>query len=127
MSYCRWSSDNWKSDVYVYGDVSGGITCHVAGNRIVGDIPEVPAIGSVSEEEWRKAMQASREYMDKAAHVAIGLSLDGKSFNEPDEAAMAARLLQLRAEGYSVPQHAIDALLEEAAEANGPTVYEQQK
>ena len=42
MSYCRWSSDNWKCDLYCYEDVSGGITTHVAGNRIVGDIPEAP-------------------------------------------------------------------------------------
>lgn len=29
MSYCRWSSDNFKCDVYVYADVSGGWTTHV--------------------------------------------------------------------------------------------------
>lgn len=34
MSYCRWSSDNWKCDLYCYEDANGYIT-HVADNRIV--------------------------------------------------------------------------------------------
>lgn len=111
----------------MYGDCNGGITCHIAGNRIVGEVPAVPPIGRVSDEEWTKAMQRSREFLDKAEHVDIGLAHDGETFNEPDEAAMAERLLQLRAIGYNVPQHAIDALLEEAAEANTPTSSESHK
>ena len=42
MSYCRWSSMNWKCDVYVYADVSGGYTTHVAGNRRA--LPPMPDI-----------------------------------------------------------------------------------
>jgi hypothetical protein len=42
MSYCRWSSDNWMSDVYVYEDVSGGWTTHVAGRRRpFGPVPDL--------------------------------------------------------------------------------------
>ena len=33
MSYCRWSSDGFKSDVYVYADVAGGFTCHVTDGK----------------------------------------------------------------------------------------------
>lgn len=40
MSYCRFSSDNWMSDVYVYADVAGGWTTHVASRR--RRIPPVP-------------------------------------------------------------------------------------
>lgn len=42
MSYCRWSSMNWMCDVYVYEDVGGGWTTHVAGQRRA--IPPVPDI-----------------------------------------------------------------------------------
>lgn len=42
MSYCRWSSMNWQCDVYVYEDVSGGWTTHVAGSRrLFGPIPDI--------------------------------------------------------------------------------------
>jgi len=33
MSYCRWSTDNFKCDLYCYKDCRGGYTTHVAGNR----------------------------------------------------------------------------------------------
>lgn len=42
MSYCRWSSMNWRCDVYVYEDVAGGWTTHVAGNRkIIRPVPDL--------------------------------------------------------------------------------------
>lgn len=42
MSYCRFSSDNWKSDVYVYEDVGGGWTTHVAmRRRKIQPIPDI--------------------------------------------------------------------------------------
>lgn len=44
MSYCRWSSDNWRCDVYVYQDTNGGWTTHVAGRRHV--LPPIPDIAS---------------------------------------------------------------------------------
>jgi len=45
MSYCRFSSMNWSCNVYVYEDVSGGWTTHVAAMRRA--IPPIPSfIGS---------------------------------------------------------------------------------
>ena len=41
MSYCRWSSDRWQSDVYCYSDVIGGYTTHVARSRREGHAPEI--------------------------------------------------------------------------------------
>lgn len=42
MSYCRFSSDNFMSDVYVYEDVSGGWTTHVAANcKLIPPIPDI--------------------------------------------------------------------------------------
>ena len=35
MSYCRWSSDDFQCDVYVYESVAGGFVTHVAANRVV--------------------------------------------------------------------------------------------
>jgi len=40
MSYCRWSSDNWMSDVYVYESCFDKFVIHVAGRRRA--IPPIP-------------------------------------------------------------------------------------
>lgn len=57
MSYCRWSSMNWMCDVYVYEDVSGGWTTHVAGRRRA--IPPIPDLMggrlSMALHRWSKA------------------------------------------------------------------------
>lgn len=113
MSYCRWSSDNWKSDVYVYADVSGGFTIHVAGNKVVGEAPRLPAIGAVAPKEWAEAYEVQRKWLETAKHEPIGLPFDGKSFNEPDEEATISRLLELRGLGYHVPENALEGLREE--------------
>jgi hypothetical protein len=40
MSYCRWSSDFFECDVYVYANVSGMWTTHVAGRRLKHRVPD---------------------------------------------------------------------------------------
>jgi hypothetical protein len=40
MSYCRWSSDFGECDVYVYANVSGMWTTHVAGRRLKHKVPD---------------------------------------------------------------------------------------
>lgn len=37
MSYCRWSTDDGRSDVYVYHDIRGGWTTHVRGGEDYND------------------------------------------------------------------------------------------
>lgn len=124
MSYCRFSSDNWRSDIYVYEDVNGGWTTHVAGNRFVGNIPEEPDfIGLDPNDEGavRKALNQHKAVMDfiqSAERQPIDHPLAGQSFNDPTPAACADRLESLRAAGFHIPQHAIDDLRSEAAEAN---------
>jgi len=34
VAYCRWSSANWRCDVYCYASVSGFWVTHVANNRV---------------------------------------------------------------------------------------------
>ena len=108
MSICRWSSDNWQCDLYCYGDVSGGITTHVAGNRIVGEVPEVPYILDVTPEEYFKAHKKQMDWLDKAKRKKIGLPHDSESFNDPDWESFLERLLHLREVGYNFPDYAIE-------------------
>lgn len=122
MSYCRWSSDNWKSDVYVYEDVGGGWTIHVAGNKTIEPAPTVPALGSVSNEEWLAAHKVQMAFLNTAPRKSIGLSHDGQSFNEDDIPTTISRLLELRSMGYHVPEYALESLRDElTAESENET------
>ncbi|HLP99169.1 MAG TPA: hypothetical protein VK149_12075 [Sideroxyarcus sp.] len=145
MSYCRFSSDNFMCDVYVYADCYGGWTTHVAGNRLV--IPPIPepsfdmviVRGGTFDKKARK-MVYERKIDAVIAHVTatlwgwlrmphrwsmaiiprkyIGLPHDGGEFNDPTAGDCADRLVWLRGMGYKVPQYVIDALRAEQEETN---------
>lgn len=119
MSYCRWSSDDFQCDVYVYEDVMGGFTTHVAGMRktlLKDQIPELVPFDQNNIEVWLGRENKVRELLEKIELKPIGLEHDGESFNDEDAESCAGRLIMLRDCGYNVPQYAIDALLEEANE-----------
>lgn len=116
MSYCRFSCDNWKSSVYCYADVRGGYTTIVAKMKYVGNIPELPEWGSVDTQTFSQAHQAQMDALDKCELLPVGLPHDGAIFNDPDLVSFRTRLLDLRALGYHVPQHALDAIEEEITE-----------
>lgn len=85
MSYCRFSSDLWQCDVYVYEDCDGGWTTHVASARLRHEPPQALRDMQVnSGEEFRARWHAQEEWLE-----------------------------EIRASGLNVPQYAIDALREE--------------
>lgn len=126
MSYCRWSSDGHRCDVYVYEDVSGGFTCHVASRRIVNldEAPQCPNFSDyespISDADIKELVEKHRVWMEWLEHKAIreniGLELDGVTFNTDTATGMANELSLARIMGYNVPQYAIDALYEEGLE-----------
>lgn len=148
MSYCRFSSMNWRCDVYTYEDVFGGWTTHVAGRRrLFPPIPDIPimwlpSFGGQWDRETRSMTYPGRwhklaarivfgftAWWHNSVHMRsleliplrpIGLPHDGEQFNDPTPCDCADRLESLRALGYVVPQHAIDALREEAREGAAP-------
>jgi len=116
MSFCRWSSDNFKCDVYCYEDVAGGFTTHVAGNRVVGDIPDCPALPDAENiEGWMELYKAREIALDRAAHEPIGLPHDGETFNDETLEDMRARLVSLKKIGYYVPDWVFADIDEELA------------
>lgn len=137
MSYCRFSSDNWRSDVYCYAS-NNGYTTHVAGSRIAGNMPivEWPKLGRTyppntpladmdphdQDEVLRFAEQHKMQmaFIDCAKHVPIDLPHAGDSFDDPDLESFRDRLLMLRELGYSVPQYVFDDIAEEIAERDTP-------
>lgn len=119
MSYCRWSSDNWRSDVYVYPSSQGWET-HVATNRVVGEIPREPDWGLITTAEAEGTKQFVREhnavleYLRTAERTPIGLAHDGESFNDSTPLGCLETLLMLRKEGYHIPEAALEELREES-------------
>ena len=113
MAYCRFSSDNFRSDVYVYEGIGGGFVMHLAGNRYVGDIPEVPAIGTVSMEKFLAAHKKQMDYLKNAKTERIELPHAGESFVCSTAKECAEFLEKFKALGYRVPEGVIPALLEE--------------
>ena len=67
MSYCRWSSMNWRCDVYVYEDCSGGWTTHIAGRRRA--IPPVPDIMFGRLSMWLNRWSGC--YLDRKRRVIV--------------------------------------------------------
>lgn len=136
MSYCRWSSDNYRSDVYVYESGHGWVTDVCRVKFLIPPIPE-PSWRVLSEAyQWSKTrrtrMIASRPLfflsrIQRALHrwslklfIRLdllhphGLPFSGKSFLDQTPYLCARRLEWLRCIGYHVPQRAIETLLKEA-------------
>ena len=128
MSYCRWSSLNGYCDVYVFEDVHGGWTTHVASRRPPPGAPEDPmevltVEAAADPELWTKAWaefqrrQAARDaWASTNASLPIEHPEAGASFNHPTPGDCADNLERLRAEGFIVPQAAIDVLRSESLE-----------
>lgn len=122
MSYCRWSCDNWKCDVYCYADVAGGYTTHVAGNRIVSEIPQVPPLtrelltDEAKMSAWMQAHNAQMAALETVERAPITLHYAGESLHDDTLEQFRATLSSLRELGYNVPQFVFDAIDEEIAE-----------
>lgn len=126
MSYCRWSSDGWSCDVYVYESEMGYVT-HVASRRHAGKEPcptldwnSILAIDDRPEmlmaiDRWRAA---ERDWLESTDLIDIGLPHDGATFYDQTPGDCARTLGDLLGMGYKVPQSVINDLLEEAEDGS---------
>ena len=85
MSYCRFSSDDYRCDVYCYADALGGFTTHVASKRVVlqEPLPDPVLLEPDSTLQWLKRQSVVGEIVAKSPLVQIGLPCDGKTFQDP--------------------------------------------
>lgn len=116
MSYCRFSSDNYSSDIYCYEAEGGGFVIHIAGNRVVGDVPKIDW-GVKEPDILHKQYRAQMDYLATALHYDIDLPHAGESFYCGTAGECANQLVYLRDLGYNVPQRAIESLKEEENDA----------
>lgn len=127
MSYCRWSSDDYTCDAYVWLDVSGGWRTEIAGRRRVWKVDLPPAcdlpVGAANSAEraaWASATVArwaeiGRLVDDESNSDWLDLPEPegGRSYWHNTASECADNLERLRGLGFNVPQYAIDALREE--------------
>lgn len=115
MSYCRWSTDDFQCDLYIYQDTSGGYTTHVAGNRIVlpEDLPPQVDLTPETADAWFERHRKVMDMLDNIEREPIDLLYAGESFNDPDIETLIGRLLHLKALGYRFPDSVIEELREE--------------
>lgn len=115
MSYCRWSSDDWKSDIYLYYSVSECWVIHIAKNRIVGDIPSTKEYEFISK-EWFQAHHRQSEFLKTCERENIDLVYAGEDFYCQTIDLTIDKIQELIEIGYNVPDYVILNLLEEKAE-----------
>lgn len=109
MSYCRFSSDDWKSDFYIY-EAECGYYVGVAGVRYEGDIyPLDFTDGESLPYSYKKQMKS----LDECKRVPINLEYAGTShwFDDPESVIeFVEKLVEM---GYHLPKGVIEALKEE--------------
>ena len=120
MSYCRFSSDDWRSDVYVYEDVGGFWQIHVAGMRNATPAPPIDnAIDTRTDDGmllWVEQHRRQMEFIKMTAKVPIDHEQAGASYHYATPGEAADRLDQLASQGFHVPAYAIEELRAEQAE-----------
>ena len=116
MSYCRFSNDDYRCDVYVYDSVYDCYTVHVAANRVIYCEPLPPPVNDNDVAAWVARSMEVTDIVGRSTREKIGLSRDGKSFDFGTPGEAAEFLAELKSEGYIVPDYVIEALTEEQRE-----------
>lgn len=122
MSYCRWSTDDYRCDLYVY-EGGDGWHCHVAGGRrdwepLFDEVRMVRdwAEGRVSTSDYCFARGAYHAAMSTVPWTYHDEPSTGWDFVTQTPGEMAARMRRLRGEGFSFPDHVLEALEDEQRE-----------
>lgn len=114
MSYCRWSTDlpnNKQSDLYVYADVMGGYTIHVASRRRICNTP-IPQYNEGDDfTEWyykkRDWIKENNQFED------INGPFDGESWYGLSVEEVVEVLKILENAGYNFPENLADVIVED--------------
>ena len=116
MSYCRFSTDGFQCDAYVYESDAGYIT-HVASRRRVNPVREIDFTSPETMAATIDSYNADLRDPD-TEYKYITLPDAGITFVHDTPAECAENLLRLKRLGYRIPQDAIDELMAEGQEAS---------
>ena len=110
MAFCRFSSDNFTCDVYVY-ESKDGIVIHVASNKLVGNITPLPSLDDVSMGDYVAAINEQTEAVRNAERRPIGGVFDGECFTADTYQEAVDLLNELASSGYRIPDWLCPLLL----------------
>lgn len=120
MSYCRFSSDGFRSDVYVYYGV-GGYHILVAQFRCTNDFsyPELfpaPEGKRAQERHYKMVAEGQKKWFATMTRSKIEIEHAGDAFVVKTAQAAIDRLKYLSSLGYHVPELCLQALQDEASD-----------
>lgn len=118
MSDCRFSSMNWKCELYVY-EAREGVVIHVTDARLKDGIVPHPELGGYpvegTEEEKKEWFRKDRENLEifetlgkENCYDTINTPSAGKMFSRMSHARAALVLQELKDEGFIFPDYVIE-------------------
>lgn len=114
MAYCRWSTDDYQCDLYVYADVSGGYTIHVAGGRYLFKEPLPPPVSFMTDiPEWVERHNKVMAMCEAADQEKIDLAYAGDSFYGYSAEQAVDTLRMLHGLGYRFPCDEVTEAIQE--------------
>lgn len=117
MSYCRFSSNDFQCDVYVYESNQGFVT-HVAASRFDVAPDEFPPqlAADANPVDFVNRHLEVQAILEAAETLPIDSPHAGQTYLSATPGECAALLRKLAEDGFQVPQRAIDALTDEQEE-----------
>ena len=114
MSFCRWSDDDYRCNIYAYESDCGGYCVHVARKKPLFNEPLPPAAKDTAADEWFQRRVKVNQMVREAGWADIGLSRDGESYSLDSLSDVLELLESLKEEGYNVPDYVINTLRDDA-------------
>lgn len=111
MSWCRFSTicdNNKSSNLYIYDDVNGGVTVHIASMKRINEelAPRMPNLSDVTPAEWIMANHRREDFLkDIGPLVEINLPYSGETHNFNDKEELLEFLYKLKELGYNFPEY----------------------
>lgn len=120
MSYCRFSSDSFRSDVFVYSG-TGGYHILVAQFRCANSFPypellPAPEGKRAQERHYKAVAEGRKRWFSTMTRSKIELEHSGETFIVESAQAAIDRLKYLARIGFHVPESALQALADEASD-----------
>jgi hypothetical protein len=102
MSFCRFSDDDFRCDLYCIG-TGQGATTYVANGRYPEDTPKVPDLMTSDPQVFADAFNAQMAHCLAHGTTPLDLPHAGETFVDPDMPSFLARVESLAALGYRIP------------------------
>jgi hypothetical protein len=116
MAFCRWSTDDFKCDLYCYEHVNGGYYTYIAGRRPIYKEPLPETVNLDNTKEFLKRYQKVMEMHKECDFEEITLPHVGETFIDETIEDFLKRLIYLKEVGYNFPDKVIEDIKEEIEE-----------